>query len=114
MAAFQKTDDLPWKPHALAEGVTIKPLVTRETSGTDVTCMLVRVPVGVVIPEHIHETQDDIVYPVSGKAKMYVEGTGEFELKPGVIVHVPKGMKHRIYDVSDELIAFDVFSPAVF
>lgn len=113
MSACTRIDDLPWKPHSLAEGVMIKPLVTKSATGADVTCMLVKIPAGAYIPEHVHETQEDIVYPLSGKGKMFVEGTGEFDLAPGIIVRVPKGRKHRVFDVTEELTVFDVFSPAL-
>ena len=43
---------------------------------------------------------------------MYVDGTGTFPLKPGVIVRVPFGVKHKISNVTEELIFYDVFHPA--
>jgi mannose-6-phosphate isomerase-like protein (cupin superfamily) len=43
---------------------------------------------------------------------MYVEGTGTFPLKPGIIVIVPKGTKHKISNVTEELLVYDVFQPA--
>ena len=74
--------------------------------------MLLRIPAGVEIPEHIHEEQADILYPIDGKAEMNVEGAGTFALNPGVIVRVPKGTKHRIFNVTEELLIYDVFQPA--
>jgi len=44
---------------------------------------------------------------------MAVEGSEDFTLEPGVIVRVPKGTKHRIYDVSEDLLIYDVFWPAL-
>ncbi|MBN2809370.1 MAG: hypothetical protein JXR80_07740 [Deltaproteobacteria bacterium] len=44
---------------------------------------------------------------------MWVEGKGEFILQPGVIVRVPKGTKHRITEVTEALLVYDVFSPAL-
>ena len=43
---------------------------------------------------------------------MYVEGAGNLELKPGVVVRVPIGVKHRIFNVTEELLLYDVFQPA--
>jgi quercetin dioxygenase-like cupin family protein len=74
--------------------------------------MLVKVPAGIEIPEHIHEEQADILYPIKGKAEMYVEGAGTFPLTSGVIVTVPKGTKHSIFNVTEELLVYDVFQPA--
>lgn len=105
-------DNIPWAPHPVAEGVKIKPLVTKKDHGPDVTCVLVKVPVGIEVPEHIHETQADILYPLQGRAEMYIEGAGKLELKPGVVVRVPIGVKHRIFNVAEDLLLYDVFQPA--
>ncbi len=105
--------DVDWIPHPVAKGVTMKPLVTKKNNGTDVSCILVRIPKGGEVPEHVHEEQDDILYPLIGRAIMSVDGAGSFSLEPGCIVHVPKGTKHRIEDVTEELVLYDVFWPAL-
>ena len=114
MEICTRTDSLSWEPHPIAAGVEIKPLVTKKDHGLDVTCMLVKVPVGTEVPEHIHETQTDILYPLQGRAEMYVEGAGNLELKPGIVVRVPIGTKHKIFNVAEELLIYDVFQPATF
>jgi quercetin dioxygenase-like cupin family protein len=78
MDVCTKIEDLTWDPHPLATGVKIKPLVTKRDHDLNVSCILVRVPAGIDIPEHIHEQQVDILYPMSGQAEMYVEGAGNF------------------------------------
>jgi quercetin dioxygenase-like cupin family protein len=112
MEICKTVDDISWRPHPIAEGVNIKPLVTKSEDNLNVTCMLVRIPPGKEIPEHIHEDQVDILYPMQGEAEMYVEGTGKFPLKPGIVVRVPKGTKHKISNVTEELLIYDVFQPA--
>ena len=112
MEIVKTVDDILGRPHALVKEASIKPLATKSEDGLDVTCLLVRVPAGVEIPEHIHEEQVDILYPIQGKAEMDVEGAGTFPLEPGVIVRVPKGAKHRIFNVIEELLVYDVFQPA--
>ena len=112
MKIVKTVADVSWRPHPLVKEVNIKPLVTKSEDGLDVTCMLVRVPAGIDIPEHIHEEQVDILYPLQGKAEMNVEGAGTFTLEPGVIVRVPKGTRHRIFNVTEELLVYDVFQPA--
>jgi quercetin dioxygenase-like cupin family protein len=109
----QEVNEVSWAPHAIAEGVTIKPLVTKKEDDTDVTCLLVRIPKGRVIPDHIHEKQDDILYPLAGRATMWVDGTGFFPLEPGCIVRVPKGTLHRIENVTEEVLMYGVFWPAL-
>jgi quercetin dioxygenase-like cupin family protein len=113
MEINRKTDDIAWAPHPVAQGISIKPLISSKEHNLNVTCMLVKVPVGKEVPEHVHEAQDDILFPLYGKAVMWVEGAGDFSLEPGVIVRVPKGKRHRIGDVVEELLIYDVFCPAL-
>ena len=112
MQIVKKVADVSWRPHPLVKEVNIKPLVTKSEDGLNVTCMLVRVPAGIEVPEHIHEEQVDILYPIQGKAEIHVDGVGTFPLEPGVIARVPKGIKHRIFNVTEELLVYDVFQPA--
>ncbi len=93
MEAYRLTNDMAWLPHTIAEGVQIKPMITKREHDLDVTCILVRVPAGKVVGEHIHPAQDDILYPLSGKGSMWVDGTGSFSLEPGMVVQVPRGTK---------------------
>jgi len=111
MEICKSVDEISWRPHPVAKGVSIKPLVTKNEDGLNVTCMLVKIPVGKEIPEHIHEEQADILYPLQGQAQMMVEGAGQFALKPGMVVRVPKDTKHKIFNVTEELLIFDVFQP---
>jgi quercetin dioxygenase-like cupin family protein len=112
MEVFKDVAKISWRPHPIAEGVKIKPLVTKSEDDLNVTCILVSIPVGSEIPEHIHAEQADILYPIQGQAAIYVEGTGTFSLKPGIIVRVPKGIKHKIFNVTEEMLIYDVFQPA--
>jgi quercetin dioxygenase-like cupin family protein len=113
MKPFRDIEELEWQSHPTADGVEIKVLVSQGAQGTDVTCMLVRIGCGLEVPEHIHDCSDDILYPLTGRARMWIEGSGDFSLEPGVIVRVPRGMKHRIFDVSEDLLLYDVFWPAL-
>ena len=108
----KKEQDLEWSPHPSLP-IKIKYLVTQKNDGSNVTCFLAKTPKGVEIPEHVHETQEDILYVLEGKAKMRVEGMGEFDLGPGTSVRVPKKAKHKIYNVTEDLLVYDVFNPPV-
>lgn len=79
----------------------------------NVTCMLVHVPAGKEVPEHVHNKQHDILYPLKGKAIMWLEETGEFSLEQGVILRVPTGIKHKISNVMQDLVIYDLFFPAL-
>jgi quercetin dioxygenase-like cupin family protein len=106
-------EELTWQVHPLADGVYFKPLVSKSDDGIDVSCMLVSVPKGKQVPEHIHEEQVDILYPLKGKAVMWIDGRDSFSLEPGIIVRVPKGTKHKIGEVTEDLLLYDVFWPAL-
>jgi quercetin dioxygenase-like cupin family protein len=110
---YLSVDHISWQPHPTANGVAIKPLISKKEDSLNVTCMLVSVPAGIEVPEHIHENQDDILYPLKGEAVMWIEGKNTFPLEPGVIVRVPKGTKHKIFEVTEDLLIYDVFCPAL-
>ena len=113
MVAYRSVDSISWVPHPTAPGVRIKPIISLKEHGLDVTCMLVDIPAGTGIPDHVHETQDDILYPLQGKAIMWVDGDGDFPLEPGLIVKVPKGTRHKITGVTEDILLYDVFFPAL-
>ena len=114
MDNLRSIEKISWTSHPTIKGVRIKPLITAKDHHLNMTCMLVDIPAGVEVPEHIHENQDDILYPLAGKGVMHIDGSGPFTLEPGIIVRVPKGTKHKITDITENLLLHDLFSPALF
>ena len=110
MEYIKREKDLEWTPHPFLP-IDVKYFATRKFDQADVTCMLARTRKGSGIPEHIHETQEDILFVMAGKGKMWVEGIGDFEIEKGTFIRVPKNTKHRIYDVTEELQVYDLFCP---
>jgi quercetin dioxygenase-like cupin family protein len=113
MDICRSVEKLAWLDHPMATGVKIKPMISKKGQGDDVTCMLVEIPMGAEVPVHMHEDQEDILYPLQGKATMWVDGAGSFSLEPGVIIRVPRGTEHMIKDVTEPLLIYDVFCPAL-
>ena len=74
---------------------------------------MVRAKKGIQVPAHIHE-QDDIVYHLEGKCKMWVDGFGDFEMLPGSFIRIPAGVKHQPHDFENDVLAFDIFLPHLF
>ena len=107
-----KLDDVLWEQHPFLD-VKIKKLVSREKDGADVTIFLAKLSKGQEIQDHVHEDSDDVLFPLEGKGKIYIEGSGEFELFPGVLVRVPRNTMHRVY-AEEDLLYFDVFAPPMF
>jgi len=110
---YKIIENIEWKPHPLTEKIKMRTLLTHKDDRTDCTIFIGMTPRGEIVPEHIHESSDDILFPLSGKAKLWIQGLGDFELKKGVIARVPKGVLHKVYEVSEDFYAFDVFTPAI-
>lgn len=45
---------------------------------------------------HYHERTDEIYYVIDGRGRMRLDGK-EIELSPGVVVYVPRGVKHKAW-----------------
>lgn len=100
--------------HPFLADVSMRTLYSKREDGGEVTCFVVRCKVGAEIEEHVHKDEADIIYVLAGKATMWIEDRGSFSLEPGVFVVVPKGLRHRTFDVVEELHIYDVFSPPMF
>jgi quercetin dioxygenase-like cupin family protein len=98
--------------HPLNDRLKTALMLTNKDDGVKVTCLTGVIPKGEGVPEHTHEVHD-IIFPLSGRGKIWIEGVGDLELRKGVLVHVPPGLAHRIFDVSEDLELFDVFSGPV-
>ena len=110
---MRSRSSLPEAPHPFLP-IEIKTLLTQKADRAEITCFLVKVPVGKDIPEHVHEAQEDIIFLLSGKGKMWIDGLGDFRIEKGTFIRVPKNTKHRIYEVAEEIINYDVFAPPLF
>lgn len=106
-------DEVPWEGHFMDPESRIKWIYTREKDGTPLTVMLIELKKGISLPEHRHQDQPDLIYPVKGKATMYIEGEGEFPIQPGMVVIVPPNTAHAIRNVEETLQIYNVFAPAI-
>ena len=114
MSIVRKLSQIEETAHPFLADVGMRTLYSKKGDGGDVTCFVVRCSVGAEIEEHTHPEENDIIYVLKGKATMWVEGRGSFNLEPGVFVVVPKRLRHRTYDVVEELLIYDVFTPPMF
>lgn len=108
-----QTDTLPLEPHPQAAGVSLQYLITRGGDGADVTMALVHLPVGCQPFLHIHEGSDDLIYVLRGKGSIKVEGRDTVALAPGTFVRIPKGVLHTPMDIEQDLLIYNVWSPAI-
>jgi quercetin dioxygenase-like cupin family protein len=107
--AYKQIKDMKWEPHPINDKLKLAFLLTNKEDGIKVTTLLAKIPKGEELPEHTHEVHD-IIFPLSGQAKIWIKGIGEYELKKGVIVHVPPGIPHKVYKVTEDVEIYDVFS----
>lgn len=63
---------------------------------------------GASIGRHVHETNSEIVYIVSGRGKAWFDDTVE-ELVPGLCHYCPRGHEHGMFNDGEEnLVIFSV------
>ena len=108
-----QVDELSWEPHPIFKDLLVKKLLTYEKDNVDLSIVMVRVRKGTEVPAHVHE-QDDIVYHLEGKGKMWVDGAGDFEVEAGSFLRIPAGVKHQPHDIEEDILAFDIFLPHLF
>lgn len=111
---FKKVDALrvPPTPHPLSPGVSLRYLLTAQADGADLTCALVHIPAGSEPMPHIHEASDDLIYVLEGRGRLEVEGHGTTPLLPGIFARVPRGRIHTPCNIDQDLLLFNVWSPA--
>jgi len=64
-------------------------------------------------PRHVHPSQEEIIYILTGKGKMYFNDRPEV-IESGICVYIPPGIRHSINNTSDEVMRLVyVFSPPV-
>ncbi|MGC9312123.1 MAG: cupin domain-containing protein [Sediminispirochaetaceae bacterium] len=114
MKYLMYAEDAAWQPHPAGfPGVEMKILRSKKSGEYKESIAFVKIAVGAAVPPHVHEGEDDSLYITSGRAHMRVADE-RFPLAPGAQVTVPAGVEHEIYDVSEELIIYDVFAPRIF
>jgi quercetin dioxygenase-like cupin family protein len=58
-------------------------------------------PDGTFVPPHIHPTQDEFVYVLSGRYDLWLDGK-DSTAKAGDLVRMPRGIPHGIFNKSGE------------
>ena len=58
--------------------------------------------VGSMIPDHQHDESEEVLFLISGRAKIVIEGEGEWEIGPETAFYSPIGVRHRVENIGDE------------
>jgi len=103
--------EVEWESHPMVKDIKIKVFLSKRDHNADLTCMLVSLPKGSSFPEHIHENQDDIVYYLKGKCRVWIEGIGEIIAEEGTFLRIPKNTRHAVLEALEDTLLYDVFCP---
>lgn len=57
-------------------------------------------PPGTFVPPHVHPTQDEFIYVLSGRYDLWLDGK-DFTATAGDLVRMPMGIPHGIFNKSD-------------
>ena len=101
---------VPWNEHPRFNNIHMKALLTSADNPL-ANISLVRVPVGLAVPRHLHANEVETVYLVSGQGEL-VMGDQRVSFNAGSVAAIPKGLEHELHNVGDEpleLLAF--FTP---
>jgi mannose-6-phosphate isomerase-like protein (cupin superfamily) len=102
--------DIAWTPHPQFADVRLGWLMRRTADTPPLSCALVEISPEADVPEHIHAQEDDILYVLSGRARMQIEGQGEVVLEPGAFVRIPAGARHRPHSFEGTFLAFNIWA----
>ena len=81
-------------------------LVSEKTVGSKNLAMGVNeTDPGGMVPEHKHDTEEEVMFFISGKGKFVTEDE-EIALEPGVCIYNPPGGKHKIVNTGEEVLKF--------
>jgi len=104
--------DIPWKPHPAFPGVALKHLVTGAQTCGALSCHLVRVDPGMVLPPHVHDAQWELHEVAAGSGTAVIDGR-EAAYVPGVTAVIPRGMDHTVRAGAEGLRLLAKFFPAL-
>lgn len=91
-----------WAAHPRFATILMKQLLSAENGGPAAVSR-VRVPVGESIGRHLHASQVETVYVLSGRSRLTL-GENEVAFNSGHIVPIPAGTTHSLVNVGSEAV----------
>ena len=73
---------------------------TLKQASTDSMAWHAKFPHGTFVPPHMHPTQDEFIYVLSGRFDLWLNGK-ELVAEAGDLVRMPRGLPHGIFNKSD-------------
>lgn len=103
---------LPWEPHPAFPGVAMKHLVLGRDTGGGLSCHLVRVDPGAVLPEHDHPGNTELHRVLDGSGACR-SGCMDIDYVPGAMAVIPPGRRHSVAAGVRGLTLLAQFCPAL-
>lgn len=100
--------EIVWTPHPDFSAVRIGQF-DGALPGDGARFALVEMTSASVVDAHVHAEEDDVLYILRGHGLMWTETGGDIELVAGSFLRVPKGVRHRPHDFSDDLRIFNTW-----
>lgn len=99
----------PAQPHPRFAGVLLSPLHTG-AGGLDIA--RVRIAVGADVPVHAHPGRADMLFILSGKGTLWIEGIGDLPMRADDFLCVPPDTPHRPHSITAPILALNIWAPA--
>jgi len=94
-------------------GGVVRRIITKGTTGIDITFSKATLTPGAGHTWHAHEKEDEAVFVLSGKGTMYFEDE-EVNYEPNMAIVIPRGVKHQNINTGKEDITLvSMFNPAI-
>ena len=96
-------------------GRSLTVLFSPDNGSEQMTVAISKVPPGGMLPWHLHETAEEIIYVMQGEGLAHHESLKEsIQIVPGITLYMPKGKKHAIENKGTlEMRLYCAFSPAI-
>ncbi|MBI4671973.1 MAG: cupin domain-containing protein [Chloroflexi bacterium] len=94
-------------------GARVRRVITRQSTGADLTVSVARLQPGQGHGWHTHETSDEALYIIEGEGTLSLE---DRELKYGsdCMLFVPRGTRHQNFNTgTKEVVLVSIFNPAI-
>jgi len=96
-------------------GRSLTVLISPDDGSQHLTVAISKVPAGGMLPWHMHETSDEVIYVIEGEGTASHESLEEpVKVFPGMTFYMPMGKKHCIENKGrSEMRLCCAFSPAI-
>lgn len=108
----QAVDSLPWHPHTVFQGVSLKHLATASQTAGRASFHIVKIEPGCLLAEHVHNGKMELHEVLSGMGTGQVNGM-HISYFPGQITLIPDDTPHQVHAGPEGLVLLAKFFPAL-